>query len=120
MIVNSDKERTLARYAHFKDAVRFLLHFYASEKKSTLEMDKCVKKMAENSKAQLAEHECRELLSSMSSDDKSINLFVCAEGTKKWLHQIKVRNVTYLQMSKDFQLNELNAMVDAAVTKLKS
>jgi hypothetical protein len=120
MVVNSDKEKTLVKYANFKDSIRFLLHFFQSEKKSTLEMDKCVQKMSESSKTGLTECECRDLVLAMCAEDRSVNLFVSSDGAKQWLNKFTVRNTPYLQMNKEFQLNELHMICDKAVEKLKA
>ena len=123
MVVNSDKEKLLVRYNHYKDCIRFMLFFFQAEKKSTIELDKCIKKMSESSKAELDVTECRLILSNMASDDKALNFFTRQESDsvcKKWLHTIRVRNVAYLQMDKSFQINELNALCDKAIENLKS
>lgn len=120
MIINNDKEKMTTKYNSYKDLIRFLLFFFQSEKKSTLELDKVCKKAADSTKGALNELECRELIAEMSNDSKDVNLFINAENGKKWLNTIKVRNVQYLQMDKSFQLNDLNVMVDKAIEKLKS
>jgi hypothetical protein len=120
MVVNSSKEKTLVKYSNYKDSIRFLLHFFGSEKKSTVELDKCVKHMSESSKTGLTECQCRDLINEMSSDDKEVNMFTSTDFSKKWLNQIKVRHIPYLQMNKDFQLNDLHAICDKAIEKLKS
>ncbi len=119
MIVNSDKEKSFVRMGQYKEAIRFLMHFFQSEKKSTIELEKVIKKMSESSKAQITEPESKEIVTNICSDDKNINLFIDSTSNKKWLNQIKVRNVAYLQMDKSFQINDLNLMVDKAIEKLK-
>lgn len=119
MILNTDKDKTMVKYANYKEAIRFLSFFFQAEKKSTLELDKVCKKASENLKGSLNELQCKELFQEMSSDSKEINMFMNPEG-KKWLNTIKVRNVFYLQMDKSFQLNDLFAVCDAAIEKLKS
>ncbi|CAF0851365.1 unnamed protein product [Brachionus calyciflorus] len=120
MIVNNDKEKMTTKYSHYKEATRFLLFFFQSEKKSTIEFDKVCKKAVDNLKGSLNELECRDLLTEMSHDSKQLNLFINEETGKKWLNLIKVRNIQYLQMDKAFQLNELNSFVDKALERLKS
>lgn len=116
MVVNSDKEKLTVKYRNFKESVRFLVNFFLAEKKSVLELDKCVKKMSENSKAMLTEIECRELLTEMSTEDLKANMFVKEE--KRWLKLIKVRNMTYLQLDKSFEFNDLIAICDKALAQL--
>lgn len=120
MVLNSDKEKTLAKYVQIKDMIRFLMFFFDAEKKTTLELDKCCLKMKENSKAGLGELECRDmLLVNMAGDDPVANVFRDESG-KKWLNIIKVRNVSYLKMDKSFQLNFLNNLCDQHTEKIKS
>lgn len=120
MIINNDKEKMTSKYNSYKDIVRFLLFYYQSEKKSTLEMDKVCKKVADSTKGNLNELECRELITEMSHESKHLNLFINADSGKKWLNIIKVRNVQYIQMDKSFQLNDLNLMIDKALEELNS
>lgn len=109
MIVNSDKEKKLARYAHYKEAIRFLLGFFQSEKKSTIEQDKVITKLADNMKEKLNELDCRELLNELCDLEK-FNM--------KWISTIKVRNVNYIKMDKSFQLNDLWAKCDKMIEEL--
>ncbi len=115
MIVNSDKEKSLAKYGHYKEAIRFLMFHFQAEKKSVIEFDKCSLKMSESSKAKLTEIECRDLIKSMTGEAPE-NMFII--GDKKWLNILKVRNVFYLQMDKTLQLNDLTAICDKAIEKL--
>ena len=117
MIINSEKEKSLARYGHFKEAIRFLMFHFQAEKKSVVEFDKCCLKMAESSKSKLTEYECRELVKRMSGEQND-NIFVVNE--KKWLNILKVRNVFYLQMDKSIQLNDLNAICDKAIERINA
>ena len=117
MVVNSDKEKQLARMASVKETVRFLVHFFQGEKKSTLELDKVCAKLAPNLKSSiLDELECKELIRSISGDEDTV--FVNASG-KKWLNIIKVRTVFYLQMDKTFEFNDLIAACDKEIDKVK-
>jgi hypothetical protein len=76
MVLNSDREKQLVKISQVKEAIRFLLHFFQSEKKSTLELDKVCHKMSNNLKSvKLSELECRDLIKYMSSDDKSEQIF---------------------------------------------
>lgn len=120
MIVNNDKEKLNSKYNNYRDIVRFLLFYFQSEKKSTLEMDKVCKKVCDSTKGGLNELECRELITEMSHESKDVNLFFNAENGKKWLNIIKVRNVQYIQMDKSFHLNDLNLKIDKALEALNS
>ena len=81
--------------------------------------EKVIVKMKENNKYGLGEAECREMLmNQMVSDDKEEN--VLFDGDKKWLNVIKVRNVSYLNMEKSFQINFLNTACDNKIEKIKS
>jgi len=109
MIINSDKEKKLARYNHYKEAIRFLLGFFQSEKKSTIEQDKILTKLADNMKEKLNELDCRELLNELCDTEK-FNM--------KWISTIKVRNINYIKMDKSFQLNDLWAKCDKMIEEL--
>ena len=109
MIINSDKEKKLARYTHYKEAIRFLLGFFQSEKKSTIEQDKVLTKLADNMKEKLNELDCRELLNELCDTEK-FNM--------KWISTIKVRNINYIKMDKSFQLNDLWAKCDKMIEEL--
>jgi len=115
MILNSEKEKSLAKYGHYKEAIRFLMFHFQAEKKSVLEFDKCCLKMSESSKDKLTETECRELVKIMTGNENT-NIFVI-EG-KKWLNILKVRNIFYIQMDKTIQLNDLNAICDKAIESI--
>ena len=115
MIINSEKEKSLAKLGHYKEAIRFLMFHFQAEKKSVVEFDKCCVKMSDSSKAKLTESECRELIMSMTGDS-SENMFVLNE--KKWLNILKVRNVFYLQMDKSMQLNDLTGICDKAIDNI--
>jgi chromatin licensing and DNA replication factor 1 len=116
MIVNSDKEKQLARYGHYKETIRFLMFHFQAEKKSVLEFDKVCSKMVDSSKALLTETECRDLVKSMSDDSDEINMFKIE--SKKWLNILKVRNVFYLQMDKKFQINDLHDICEKAIKNI--
>lgn len=114
MVINSDKEKKTVRYGLYKDTIRFLLFFFQSEKKSTIEMEKIMIKLAENLKGKISEIEARELLTEMIADS---NLH--GENGTKWITTIKVRNINYIKMDKSFQLNDLWAKCDKLIVSLK-
>jgi hypothetical protein len=121
MVLNSDREKQLVKMSQVKEAIRFLLHFFQSEKKSTLDLDMVCHKMSENLKSvKLSELECRDLIKYMSSDDKSEQIFYSTNGGEKWLNVIKVRNLFYLKMDKSFLLNDLNSKCDAEIERIKT
>lgn len=109
MIVNSDKEKKLARYSHYKEIIRFLLGYFQSEKKSTIEQDKVLAKLSDCLKEKVNELECRELLNDLCDFEK-FNI--------KWISIIKVRNMNYIKMDKSFQLNDLWAKCDKLIEEL--
>ena len=109
MIINSDKEKKLARYGIYKEAIRFLLGFFQSEKKSTIEQDKVLSKLADNLKEKLNELDCRELLNELSDTEKF---------SMKWISTIKVRNLIYIKMDISFQLIDLWAKCDKMIEEL--
>lgn len=114
MVINSDKEKKLQKYALYKDSIRFLLFFFQAEKKSTLEFEKINTKMADNLKGKVqSDTETRELLLEMISD---VNLH--GENNLKWISSIRVRNITYIKMDKSFQLNDLWAKCDKLISQL--
>lgn len=114
MIVNSDKEKKTVKYGLYKDTIRFLLFFFQSEKKSTIEMEKIMVKLTENLKTKISEIETRELLTEMIGDSH-----LHAENGTKWITSIKVRNINYVKMDKSFQLNDLWAKCDKLIVSLK-
>ena len=113
MIVNSDKEKKIVKYGHYKESIRFLLFFFQSEKKSTIEYEKIVLKLADNLKDKLSEMECRELLNEMCNDTSLHSI-----ESVKWMSCIKVRNLSYIKMDKSFQLNDLWAKCDKLISEL--
>jgi len=113
MVVNSDKEKKLVKYANYKEAIRFLLFFFQAEKKSTLELEKITPKLSDKLKDKLSETECRELLTEIINDSGLFN-----ESGSKWISVIKVRNLNYLKMDKSFQLNDLWAKCDKLISAL--
>lgn len=113
MIINSDKEKNLVKYNLYKDTVRFLLSYFQSEKKSTLELEKILSKLADNLKDRLSETESRDLLNEICTDS---NLY--GENNLKWITVIKVRNLNYIKMDKSFQLNDLWAKCDKLIAAL--
>jgi len=113
MIINSDKEKKIVKYGHYKESIRFLLFFFQSEKKSTIEYEKIVLKLADNLKDKLSEMECRELLNEMCNDTS-----LHSSESVKWMSCIKVRNLSYIKMDKSFQLNELWAKCDKLISEL--
>lgn len=114
MVINSDKEKKLQKYALYKDSIRFLLFFFQAEKKSTLEFEKINVKMADNLKGKVqSDTETRELLLEMVNDN---NLH--GENNAKWISSIRVRNLTYIKMDKSFQLNDLWAKCDRLISQL--
>lgn len=117
MILNSEKEKSLERYGHLKEAIRFLMFHFQAEKKSVVEFDKCCLKMSESSKDKLTESECRDLVKSMT-DEQNGNIFKIND--KKWLNILKVRNIFYLQMDKSLQLNDLTAICDKAIENINT
>lgn len=114
MVLNTDKDKKLAKLKNCKEAVRFLAFYFQSEKKSTLEFDKIAKKMSENLKGCSSELECRELLNEMASTSDTFLI----ENEKKWLNMIKVRNVMYIQMDKSFTMNNLLNLCEKEIEKL--
>lgn len=113
MVINSDKEKKLVKYANYKEAIRFLLFFFQAEKKSTLELEKIIPKLSDKLKDKLSETECRELLTELMSDSD-----LYSESGSKWITVIKVRNLNYLKMDKSFQLNDLWAKCDKLISAL--
>jgi hypothetical protein len=109
MIINSDKEKNLARYNYYKEAIRFLLGYFQSEKKATIEQDKVLTKLADCMKEKINEFECREILNELADFNK-FNM--------KWISVIKVRNINYIKMDKSFQLNDLWAKCDTMIQQL--
>lgn len=109
MVVNSSKEKLKARYGHYKEIIRFLLGYFQSEKKSTIEQDKLLTKLSDSFKEKLNELECREILNELCDLEK-FNL--------KWICVIKVRNINWIKMDKSFQLNDLWAKCDKLLEEL--
>lgn len=113
MVINSDKEKNLKKYGLYKDTIRFLLFFFQSEKKSTIEFEKINTKLADNLKAKCTENESRDLLVELMNDK-----MLYGESGLKWITSIKVRNISYLKMDKSFQLNDLWAKCDKLIAEL--
>jgi chromatin licensing and DNA replication factor 1 len=114
MIINSDKEKKLAKYGLYKDSIRFLLFFFQAEKKSTINMETVNTRMADNLKEKLSETEVRELLVEMTNDSD-----LHCEANTKWISVIRVRNLSYIKMDRAHQLNDLWARCDKLIEQLK-
>jgi len=110
MIINSDKEKNLVKYGLYKDSIRFLVFYFQAEKKSTIDMEKILAKLADNLKEKITDTECRDLLNEMLND-KNLH--------EKWITSIRVRNLTYIKMDKSFQMNDLWAKCDKLIADLK-
>jgi hypothetical protein len=115
MVIKTDeKDKFIVKYRSFTEATRFIVNFFQSEKKSTLEMDKVLRKMSQSMKTNaMNEIECRELINEMASDEA-----IFARANKKWLNFIKVRGQTYIQIDKTMTLNELIDICEDAVAQL--
>ena len=98
----------------YKESIRFLLFFFQSEKKATIELEKIQSKLADNLKEKLSETESREMLMDMVNEKDIVN----GENETKWISVIKVRNVNYIKMDKAFEMNDLWAKVDKLLTAL--
>ena len=108
VIKNDEKDKAVVKYRAFMEATRFIVNFY---QKSTLEIDKVVRKMSESVKMnKMNELECRELINEMASEDS-----IFSKANKKWLNFIKVRGQTYLQIDKSIQMNDLIGICESNI-----
>jgi len=140
MVLNSDKEQQLSKLANQKEAIRFLLHFFQAEKKATLQLDLVCSKLAQNLKGKYNESEARDLIKQMATSTTTSTtttttekkdetttttsteasmVFVNAESGKKWLNTVQVRKVFYLQMEKSLNINDLHAICDKEIERVK-
>ena len=124
MIINSDREKQLAKYQNMAEATRLLSFFFDSEKKSIVDLNKACQVLADNLSSRINSLECRELIDEMTKD----SLFVqptdessktAAAVAVSWLTVVKVRLQMYLKMDKSFDVITLREKVSAKIEELK-